>query len=282
MDFSRILRLSKKPEPYESGTSVMWTDPYISKKLLDLHINPDNDMASRKDSKIDLVVEWILSKARKRKLDILDLGCGPGLYAEKFALKGHRVTGIDFSENSIQYARQSAKNKELKITYEIENYLEMDYDNQVELVIMIYLDFCVLKPDDPDRVLANIYKSLRDGGQLIIDVVNEKNIDKKIIPQSWEASASGFWRDIPYIALTGGFHYPEKKLMSNQHVVLGSDGRIDSYIFWNHYFERQDLVPILERAGLRDIKNYENVLPAGDCWNGENVTFYVSEKQTIG
>lgn len=278
MDFERIIQLSKKPEPYESGTAVMWTDPYISKKLLELHINPDHDLASRNDSKIDLIVDWILSKTNKKNLNILDLGCGPGLYAEKFAVKGHQVTGIDFSENSIQYARKSAKNKGLKITYEIQNYLEMDYKNQFDLVIMIYLDFCVLKPDDRSRVLANICKSLRRGGQLIIDVVNEKNIDKKTISQSWETSASGFWRDIPYIALTQGFHYPDKKLMSNQHIIVGSDGKIDSYIFWNHYFETQDLVSILELAELKNIKNYENILPAGDCWNGENVTFYVSEK----
>jgi len=30
--------------------------------------------------------------------------------------------------------------------------------------------------------------------------------------------------------------------------------------------------------GYKEIKNHENILPPGDCWNGENVTFYTAKK----
>ncbi len=40
-----------KPRLYEKGNFVMWTDPYISKQLLELHINPDHDIASRSRKK---------------------------------------------------------------------------------------------------------------------------------------------------------------------------------------------------------------------------------------
>ena len=65
----------------------MWTDPHISKKLLELHINPNHDIASRSPEKIDKLTDWILEKCNKNKMDILDLGCGPGLYAEIMAQK---------------------------------------------------------------------------------------------------------------------------------------------------------------------------------------------------
>ena len=48
---------------------------------------------------------------------ILDLGCGPGLYASRLARLGHRVTGIDFSPASIRYARQQAEKAGLSCTY---------------------------------------------------------------------------------------------------------------------------------------------------------------------
>ncbi len=39
-----------KPELYTQGTSFMWTDEHISKQLLDVHLNVDTDLASRKKS----------------------------------------------------------------------------------------------------------------------------------------------------------------------------------------------------------------------------------------
>lgn len=280
MDIKQLIGLSNRPALYEKGTSVMWTDPYISKQLLELHINPDHDLASRSRAKIELVSDWISARLDKPKMEVLDLGCGPGLYAELLARKGHSVTGIDFSACSIQYATRQAKEKQLDIRYLNKNYLELDIENQFDLIMMIYLDFCALLPEERDKVLENIYRALKKGGLFICDIVNEKNLDEKTISQSWEIQEKGFWKGTPYIALTSGYHYPEAKTLANHHIVIGVDNKAYTYIFWNHYYEKEDMVKILESKGFTGIMNYENVLPeSGDCWNGENVTFYVSRKQ---
>jgi ubiquinone/menaquinone biosynthesis C-methylase UbiE len=279
MNIDLIKKLSNKPQLHEKGSSIIWTDPYISKQLLELHLNPDYDVASRSKVKIEHISNWILARLDKPKMKILDLGCGPGLYAELLAKKGHSITGVDFSENSIQYAIRQAKEKQLDIKYLKNNYLELDFESQFDLVILIYLDFCALVPKERDKVLENIHRALKVGGLFICDVVNERNIDKKTISQSWEVQESGFWKNTPYIALTNGYHYPEAKALANHHIVIGEHNTADTYIFWNHYYEKEDLVQILESKGFTDIVNYENVLPdSDDCWNGENVTFYVSKK----
>jgi 2-polyprenyl-3-methyl-5-hydroxy-6-metoxy-1,4-benzoquinol methylase len=279
MNIELIKKLSNKPQLYEKGSSVMWTDPYISKQLLELHINPENDVASRSKVKIERITNWILERTDNPEMKILDLGCGPGLYAELLAQKGHSITGVDYSENSIQYATRQAKEKKLNIEYLKKNYLDLDFDNQFDLIILIYLDFCVLLPEEREKVLENIYRALKKGGLFICDVVNQRNIDKKTISQSWEVQETGFWKDTPYITLTNGYHYPEAKVLANHHVVISEDNTVDTYIFWSHYYEKDDLVQILKSKGFNDITDYENVLPeSGDCWNGENVTFYVSRK----
>jgi SAM-dependent methyltransferase len=276
MDIELLQKLTEKPRLYEKGSSVMWTDPYISKQLLSLHINSDLDIASRSKAKIEAISGWILEQVGKPNLKILDLGCGPGLYDEIFALKGHSVTGVDFSENSIRYATQQAKAKGLNITYVQKNYLDLDYEEEFDLVIMIYMDFCVLIPAERTRVLHNIHKALKKDGLFICDVVNDRNIDKKILPQSWEVSSGGFWKGTPYVALSNGYLYPEAKVFANHHIIIGEEGnKMDTYIFWNHYYGKNDLVPIFESAGFAGVKNFENVLPeSNDYWNGENVTFY--------
>ena len=279
MNIELIKKLSNKPQLYEKGSSVMWTDPYISKQLLELHLNPENDAASRSQIKIERITNWILEQADNPQMKILDLGCGPGLYAELLAQKGHSIIGVDYSENSIRYAIRQAKEKQLDIEYLKKNYLDLDFDNQFDLIILIYLDFCVLLPEEREKVLENIYRALKNGGLFICDVVNERNINKKTISQLWEVQESGFWKDKPYIALTNGYHYPEAKVLANHHIVISENNTVDTYIFWNHYYEKDGLVPILESKGFKDIADYENVLPEnGDYWNGENVTFYVSRK----
>lgn len=279
MNFELIKRLTNKPELYDKGTSVMWTDQYISKKLLDLHLNPDIDAASRSKEKIENISNWILKQSHKSKMNILDLGCGPGLYSELLAKRGHSITGVDYSENSIQYAINQAKEKQLDIEYIHQNYMDLDYENQFDLVILIYLDFCVLLPQEREKVLENIYRSLKKGGQFIFDVVNAKNIEKKILSKSWEIQKNGFWRPTPYIALTNGYHYPEAKVLAEQHIVIGENDNVDTYIFWNHYYEEDQIVPMLESKGFKNIENHENVLSENnDFWNGENITFYVARK----
>ncbi|MBN1187260.1 MAG: methyltransferase domain-containing protein [Bacteroidales bacterium] len=279
MNIELIKKLSNKPQLYEKGTAVMWTDPYISQQLLELHLNPDHDIASRSKAKIENISRWILERSNKPNMKILDLGCGPGLYAELFAKKGHSVIGIDISANSIQYAIKQAKEKRLDIEYLHKNYLDLDFENQFDLVILIYLDFCVLLPDERDKVLENIFKALKKGGLFICDVINERNLDKKILSKSWEVQKRGFWKNAPCIVLTNGYHYPEAKILLEHHTVIGDNDIVDTYVFWSHYYKKNDLTSIFESKGFTNIRNYENVLPdSDDYWNGENVTFYVLQK----
>ena len=279
MNIRDLAEYTKKPVLFSDGTAIMWTDPYISRNLLSNHINPDHDIASRSNRKIEMLVEWILSNTKHDQMKILDLGCGPGLYAEKLAKFGHHVIGIDYSKNSIDYAEENTRLTKSGIEYYCKNYLEIDYEEQFDLVILIYLDFCVLKPWERKKVLYNIYRSLKKGGRFIFDVVNSKNIDSKVLNSSWEVCANGgFWKDEPYIVLNTGYHYPEQKVFVNQHIVMDRKENKDTYLFWTSYYDQVDIIPILMEAGFMKIDSYENVLPLGDQWNGENVTFYVVEK----
>ena len=61
-----------------------------------------------------------------RDSNLLDLGCGPGIYAELFYQYGYQVTGIDLSKRSISYAQASAKQKGFDIIY-----LRSDYTKSV-------------------------------------------------------------------------------------------------------------------------------------------------------
>lgn len=52
--------------------------------MLDVHLNPNIEAASRKPEMIDRSVKWMIETLGLKAGDIvLDLGCGPGLYASR-------------------------------------------------------------------------------------------------------------------------------------------------------------------------------------------------------
>ncbi len=277
LDVKDIMKLSKKPELYQKGTAVMWTDSYISEQLLQVHLNPDVDLASRKMETIKATVKWILKKVGKDNLKILDLGCGPGLYSQLLAQEGHKVTGIDFSDQSIKHAIKTAKEKNLEIEYRQLNYLDFEEVEKYDLVILIYTDFGVLVPEDRDTLLGNIHHALKPGGFFLFDVLNDTQLDQRVTPNNWDLSEKGFWRDKPYLALSNSFLYPDEKVVLYQHCVIEAD-HPEVYRFWTHFFSHEDLMGILARNHFKEIEFFEDVLPESDIWNGQNVTFCASRK----
>lgn len=116
----------KIPKVFEESEYNFWLDEYISKNLLKAHLNPNYEGASRKFEFINSSVNWIYEKFPVDKYNrVLDLGCGPGLYAERLYSKGYEITGIDFSKRSIEYAKQRALKENFDIEYETYNYLDI-------------------------------------------------------------------------------------------------------------------------------------------------------------
>ena len=93
-DLLKILK--EKPALYEPSPRNMWDDPHISKQMLAAHLDEGFDSATRKMGFVKESVGWIactLPPARYKRL--LDLGCGPGIYAELFCRNGYEVTGVE-------------------------------------------------------------------------------------------------------------------------------------------------------------------------------------------
>lgn len=256
----------------------MWTDSHISRQLLSVHLDPDTDLASRKKETIETTVEWILEKAGKDNLNILDLGCGPGLYSTLLAQKGHQVTGVDFSQHSIDHAAKQAKENNLDIRYRCESYLKLDDKNQYDLIILIFADFGVLTPDEQATLLSNIHQALKPGGCFLFDVMNDNGFHERINDKTWEVSEKGFWRETPYLVLSDTFSYASNKVILYQHCVIDENG-FEIYRFWTHFFSHDDLKISLSSKNFTQIQFYENVLPDSEIYNGRDVTFCTAIKE---
>lgn len=154
LNMDQLFELSKKPALFAAGEEKFWDDPHISMSMLEAHLDSNHDAASRRPEIIDQTVHHLFeSGILKQGMKVLDLGCGPGLYAERLHKAGVEVVGLDISERSIKYARSKAKESGLKIDYRCMNFFDMDYTDEFDAVIQVYGELNTFSDAMRDRLL---------------------------------------------------------------------------------------------------------------------------------
>jgi SAM-dependent methyltransferase len=251
MPYYRILsgleHFQEKPPLFAPGEPNFWTDPHIARQMLALHLDPDIDAASRPPEIIRRSAAWIVQILGLKPGDsLIDLGCGPGLYAARLAQSGLRVTGVDFSQNSIDYAMDAAQRDGLDVTYRCQDYLQLKDESQFYDAALIYGDFCPLSPQQRTRLLANVHRALKPGGRFVLDVSTPILRKRVGLKNGWHAAQSGFWKPGPHLVLEQGFAY-EGDIYLDQYIVIEENGKISVYRNWFQDYSAETIRAELDR-----------------------------------
>ena len=232
IDVPFLCQLQEKPPIFAAGEPHFWTDPHIARQMLAVHLDPNNDLASRQPETIERSTSWIIQSLNLKPGDhVLDLGCGPGLYATLLAKAGLQVTGVDFSQNSIDYAISHARQHGLDVTYRCQNYLELADESLYDAVLLIYGDLCPLSPEQRALLFSNVRRALKLDGRFVFDVSTPHLRQKYGLKNGWYAAQSGFWKPTPHLVLEQGFSYPDDVYL-DQYVVIEVDGKFSVYRNW--------------------------------------------------
>ncbi|WP_203566463.1 SAM-dependent methyltransferase [Aestuariimicrobium ganziense] len=264
-----------RPEPWGAFTTPeFWDDPHISSRMLGFHLAPDNDMASRRHEFIDASVAWLVDVL---DLDegstLLDLGCGPGLYANRLAARGVRVTGVDVSGSSLAHARQVAAADGLPAKFVRGDYLTTDLGHDQSAAIMIYEDYCALSPAQRAAFLARVSDALADGGRFAFDVTSAARFaGEQPGVRTAEDFQDGFWGPPGYVGTEETFTWPEHRLVLYRYTIE-RDG--DSKQFWNwmHCLTPDEVADELTAAGFEAPQVFGDV--AGAPYDEHSPTFAV-------
>lgn len=265
-----LLSYLKKPEIDTKSTAKFWDDEHISKGMLKAHLDPQLEAATRTFEFVDRSVEWITSIVPSSIYPrLLDLGCGPGLYASRFDKKGFTVTGVDFSKRSIDYAVNAATAANQSITYHYQDYLTISYEEKFDVITLIYCDFSVLSEADRTSLLANIYRALKPGGKFIVDVATPKQYENRKESTFWTYQESDFWCDKPHLLLDAFYRYDEDNIYLHQ-AVIATEASIHSYYIWDHAFTKEKLERELHEGGFGQLDFFADV--AGALYHPDSVS----------
>lgn len=249
-----ILERAAQPQPWAEGDNIPWNEPGFSKRMLVEHLSQVHDAASRRVAIIDRHVAWIHgSLLGGRPSTILDLGCGPGLYTERFAERGHRCLGIDFSPASIEHAVKQAEESSLQCRYVLGDIRETDYGTDHSLAMLVFGELNVFRPAHARTILERIHAALADGGRVLLEVSTEEAIREfGTQPREWSAKERGIFSAGPHLRFNESFWDADTKTATRRYFILHHDGRLDRFAQTMQAYSRDELAALLASCGFRD------------------------------
>jgi SAM-dependent methyltransferase len=123
---------------------------------------------------------------------VLDMCCGIGRHSLEFARLGYTVTGVDRTVAYLQTARQAAAAQSLDVEWIQADAREFLRPEAFDHAINLYTSFGYFEDPAQDRLMAeNIFRSLRPGGSLIMDLMGKERLARIFTPRSWEPLPDG-------------------------------------------------------------------------------------------
>ncbi|MEX5838474.1 class I SAM-dependent methyltransferase [Bacillus velezensis] len=256
----KLLELAKNPEPFEEGTQEVWLDPDRAELVLKSHFDENIPGGSKGSSFVDETVDFITKIAPVEcNNKIIDLGCGPGLYSQNLALKGYNVTGVDYNKKSIDYAISEADKMNLQIDYKIEDITNLEIESEFDVALLIYQIYGVFSPTNRRKILNNIYRGLKPGGLVLLDVLSEKSYEKFEENLMWFLSKKdSLISDKEHLTLYAAIKYPDNVTLA-KNVLVFDDGKLVNYNYWNQHFSIENLEREVNEAGFNLEKVYADV-----------------------
>ena len=235
--YSLLDDFTRRPAPFSRlTTKALWTRPHIARQMLRFHLDQGTELASRPLDVIDRTVAWLDSELGLEGKKLCDLGCGPGLYASRFAQRGASVTGVDFSRTSLDYAEAEAARGGWAVRYLAGDYLEDPLPGGFDVVTLIYYDFCALSPEQRGRLLGKIGGMLAPGGRLVFDVVGMGSFAAMAEESLVEARLmGGFWAEGDYVGLQRTWLYPEEALSLTRYLIVEPDEHWQIFNWLQYY-----------------------------------------------
>jgi SAM-dependent methyltransferase len=180
---------------------------------------------------------------------ILDLGCGPGRHSLELARRGFRVTGVDRTAAHLQKARERAAEEGLAVEFVQADMRAFCRPAAFDAVISLYTSFSYFEDPDENRwVLLNVFRSLKEGGRLLLDMMGKEVLARIFQPRDW-------------IEHDGTFFLQERSVhknwswMENRWILIRGDERHEFTI--SHWlYSATELSELLKECGFGAVDVY--------------------------
>jgi SAM-dependent methyltransferase len=196
-------------------------------------------------------VEAVLQLAKPTEGAVLDLACGPGRHSVALARRGLSVTGVDRSPFLLDKARKHGSDAAVEVEWIEADMREFVRPAAYSLVLNLFTSFGYFRTEaENQRVLKNVYASLRPGGAFVLDVAG-----KEVLARIYQPTGSS---DVAGAVVVQRRRVVEDwSQMANEWMLIEPE-RVRTFRFQHWIYSGRELRQMLLEAGFERVKLFGN------------------------
>jgi SAM-dependent methyltransferase len=122
----------------------------------------------------------------KAGASVLDLCCGPGRHSLELARRGFSVTGVDRTKRYLEEGRRKAKKEGLGVQFVQKDMRKFLRPKAFDAAINLFTSFGFFEDQrDDELVVKNVFRSLKNGGVFVIDIIGKEIIARIFRERDW-------------------------------------------------------------------------------------------------
>lgn len=258
----KIYGRDEVPLPWEAGSDFPWDDLDFGRRALAEHLDDSHGAASRSARERNLQLDWLWNKLGLQPgMAVLDITCGPGLYAVELAQRGCTVTGIDINPAAVEYATKLAQRRAVagRCTFIQQEVRQMaPPPGAFDAALFLYEQLAVYSKEEAQSLLEKVTHSLKPGGRLCVELLNPDNVDKKD-SSWWFTDNTGLWGDMPFLHLGERIWDDEQAASIERYYILHLEtGALKQYTLFDQTYPVDEMAQMMQRAGFGQVDHYLN------------------------
>jgi SAM-dependent methyltransferase len=158
---------------------------------------------------------------------------------------------VDRTAAYLQMARQKAAAEGLRVEWIQADMREFLRPGTFDVAINLYTSFGYFEdPGEDRRVAENLFRSLKPGGLLLMEMMGKEILARIFVPRDWQAMSDG------------SFFLQERKVsrdwswMKNRWIVIKPDGRREEYTVSHRLYDGAGLRRLLLDVGFESVDLY--------------------------
>jgi SAM-dependent methyltransferase len=180
---------------------------------------------------------------------VLDVPCGGGRHALELSARGHRVTGVDYSTEFLQSAREQTAKLGATVTWEHREMRDLPWHESFDGLYCFGNSFGYLEDEGNQAFLEAAHRVLRPGGRLVIET---GAVAEALIPAYQERR----WYQIDDILFLIANRYNHGLSRIETTYTFVREGVVDERAGWQRVYTYHELSRLLAQCGFEDVEGY--------------------------